>query len=85
MQITTAAMFMIVGGKPYPVESFAQASQMFCIARDKTGEGASTVPTPPIVDATGEIIAHDSYNGLVWPGDAWAPGATPLYDNRVAQ
>lgn len=84
MQITTASMFMIVGGKRYPVDSFAQASQMFCIARDKAGEGASTVPTPPIVDTTGKIIAHVSYNGRVWSGDAWVPGATALYDNRVA-
>jgi hypothetical protein len=32
----TKAMFLRVGDKAYEVASFAQASQMFCIARDKT-------------------------------------------------
>jgi hypothetical protein len=84
MQIPTAPMFIVVGGKPYPVASFAQASTMFCMARDRSGEGASAVPTPVIVDAAGEIVAHVSYNGRVWPGADWVAGSQPLYDNRVA-
>jgi hypothetical protein len=78
------AMFLWVGGKTYEVASFAQASQMFCIARDKNGEGASKTPSPLIVDDTGSVIAHVSYNGRVWPGDAWTVDAIPLYDNREA-
>jgi hypothetical protein len=78
------AMFLHVGGKAYQVASFAQASQMFCIARDKNGEGASNTPSPLIVDDAGSVIAHVSYNGRVWPGDAWTVDAMPLYDNRVA-
>jgi hypothetical protein len=76
------AMFLRVGGKAYEVASFAQASQMFCIARDKNGEGASNTPSPLIVDDSGSVIAHISYNGRVWPGDAWTADAIPLYDNR---
>lgn len=78
------AMFLRVGGKAYQVVSFAQASQMFCIARDKNGEGASNTPSPLIVDDTGSVIAHISYNGRVWPGDVWTLDAIPLYDNREA-
>jgi hypothetical protein len=77
-------MFLRVGGKAYEVASLAQASQMFCIARDKNGQGASNTPSPLIVDDTGSIIAHVSYNGRVWPGDAWTVDAIPLYDNREA-
>lgn len=80
----TKAMFLRVGGKAYEVASLAQASQMFCIARDKNGQGASNTPSPLIVDDTGSIIAHVSYNGRVWPGDAWTVDAIPLYDNREA-
>ncbi|WP_334401377.1 hypothetical protein [Bradyrhizobium sp. AZCC 2289] len=78
------AMFLRVGGNAYQVASFAQASQMFCVARDKSGEGASNTPSPLIVDDAGSVIAHVSYNGRVWPGDAWTVDAMPLYDNRVA-
>jgi hypothetical protein len=78
------AMFLQVGGKAYQVTSFVQASQMFCIARDKNGEGASNTPSPLIVDDAGLVIAHVSYNGRVWSGDAWTIDAILLYDNRVA-
>jgi hypothetical protein len=73
------AMFPQVGCRLYPVATFAQASQMFCAARDACGEGASTTPSPLIVDGAGSVIAHVSYNGRVWPGADWAVGATPLY------
>jgi hypothetical protein len=78
------AMFLQVGGNAYQVASFAQASQMFCIARDKNGEGASNTPSLLIVDDSGSVIAHVSYNGRVWAGVAWTVDAIPLYDNRVA-
>jgi hypothetical protein len=72
-------MFLQVGCRLYPIATFAQASQMFCTARDAFGEGASTTPTPLIVDGAGSVIGHVSYNGRVWPGADWAAGATPLY------
>jgi hypothetical protein len=77
-------MFLQVGERRYQVASFEQASQMFCIARDKNGEGASKTPSPLIVDDAGAVIAHVSYNGRVWPGSEWAANAAPLYDNRMA-
>jgi hypothetical protein len=78
----TKTMFIQVGARRYPIASFAQASQMFCAARDKAGEGASTVPSPLIVDDAGGVIGHVSYNGRVWPREAWTADAAPLYDNR---
>jgi hypothetical protein len=33
----------------------------------------------PIAEG-GKIVAHVSYNGRVWAGTEWTPGATPLYD-----
>lgn len=77
-------MFLQVGAHRYQVATFEQASQMFCAARDKNGEGASKTPSPLIVDDAGSVIAHVSYNGRVWAGQSWAPDATPLFDNRVA-
>jgi hypothetical protein len=76
-------MFLQVGRKRYAVATFEQASQMFCIARDKNGEGSSKTPSPLIVDDAGSVIAHVSYNGRVWPGPSYVANATPLYDNRV--
>ena len=80
----TKSMFLQVGGRHYQIATFEQASRMFCIARDKSGEGASTIPSPKIVDERGAVIAYVSYNGRVWPGAEYQPDATPLYDNRVA-
>lgn len=76
-------MFLQVGRRRYSVATFEQASQMFCIARDTMGEGASKTPSPKIVDEAGAVIAHVSYNGRVWAGESWTQDATPLYDNRV--
>jgi hypothetical protein len=82
----TKTMFIQVGARRYPIASFAQASQMFCAARDEAGEGASNTPTPLIVDECGETIAYVAYNGRVFPGapSLWVPGVAPLFDNRVA-
>jgi hypothetical protein len=40
------AMFIQVGGRLYPVATFAQASRMFCTARDIAGQGASNTRHP---------------------------------------
>jgi hypothetical protein len=84
VRILTKSMFLRVGDRCYQVATFEQASQMFCIARDKNGEGASKNPSPKIVDENGSVIGHVSYNGRVWAGEAYVPDATPLYDNRAA-
>ena len=62
------SMFIELGRKRFQIASFEEASRMFCLAREKMGEGASRTPSPPIVDERGEVIAHVSYNGRVWAG-----------------
>lgn len=79
MTTPTKTMFLKVGRKLYQVATFAQASQMFCIARDANGEGASNTPTPLIVDETGSVIGHVSYNGRVWAGPSYVAGSQPLF------
>jgi hypothetical protein len=80
--IPTNLMFLQIGRRRYQVATFEQASLMFCAARDASGEGASTIPSPKIVDERGEVIGHVSYNGRVWAGASYVPDAQPLYDNR---
>ena len=58
---------------------------MFCMARDKMGEGASRTPTTLIVDESGSVIGYVSYNGRIWAGSTYVAGAQPLYDpNRAS-
>jgi hypothetical protein len=79
----TKTMFLELGRKRFQIASFEEASRMFCLAREKMGEGASRTPSPHIVDERGEVIAHVSYNGRVWTGASYVSGSLPLYDNRV--
>jgi hypothetical protein len=76
------ALFIEVGHKRYEVGSLAEASAMYCRARDAWGRGGSQTPDALIVDAQGERFARISYNGRVWPPGEWTPGMVPLYDNR---
>lgn len=77
---STDGLFISVkGSKPWPVSSFAEASEIFCRARDAYGEGARKTPSPLIRNARGEVIAHISYNGRVWAGQSWVTGAVPLF------
>lgn len=85
MSAITHTMFLQIGQRRYQVATFAQASEMFCKARDACGEPASKICSKPIVDESGSVIAHVSYNGRVWPGAQlgprdWKPGVAPLYD-----
>lgn len=77
------SIFLRIGRREYPVADFAQASEMFCRARDESGFGASKVPQVFIVDDAGECVAKISYNGRVWPPEEWQPGQQPLFDNRT--
>jgi hypothetical protein len=76
-----AQLTVIVGSRRIPVASLAEASELFCAARDHFGLGGDQTPTPEIADASGTVIAHISYNGRVWPGDdlLWTPDTEPLY------
>lgn len=74
-------LFLEIGRKRFEVSNLEEASRMFCVARDRSGKGASQTPTPKIVDEHGAQIGYISYNGRVWAGTAYVPDAVPLYDN----
>lgn len=72
---------MHIGRRRYPVASLEAASRMFCAARDRAATGASETPTALLISG-GEVVAHVSYNGRVWPGlpQDWKPGVKPLLE-----
>lgn len=66
-------------------DAFQCLSETYCRLRDKSGEGASTFPSPN-VRRGGKIVGHISYNGRVWQGserDFDIRSGVLLYDNRV--
>lgn len=76
-------MTLIIPGRgvDFAVTGFADASAMYTLQCDQSGEGASTFPDGTI-EQGGETIAHVSYNGKVWarPSREWVPGTQPLHD-----
>lgn len=66
------------------VTDLAEASAVYCAARDKSGAGQRIFPRGEIKAETGETVAYISYNGRVWRDDPcardWKPGATALYN-----
>lgn len=74
-----------IGSDRYDVNSFEEASKTFTDLRDAKDWGSRATPHVIIEDSTGAIVAHVSYNGRVWGGNAhsWAPGTAPLYDPLV--
>lgn len=82
-------LYMVIGGKRYPVPSLEEASRRYAFVRDRCGEGASTISSAPILDAAGNQVAYISYNGKVWAGRAeeWVAfsGKAPIYDPFAAR
>lgn len=58
------------------VESLEAAQIIFCKMREESGEGASTFPDGKI-NADGKVY-RISYNGRLWEGTAYVPGAEPV-------
>ena len=82
-----AQLTMSVRGKFYPVASLADASRMFCAARDKAeavgAGGASRTPCPLIYEGD-KAIAYVAYNGRVFAGapSEWTPDTRILFETR---
>jgi hypothetical protein len=79
-----------IRGVEYGADTLQLLSQIYCLARDVSGEGCSTF-RPINVTTDGKEIGHISYNGRVWegptsPSGLWIPPCcdtiTLIYDNR---
>lgn len=79
---TVPALFLQIGPRRIEVDSYAQASELFCAARDAYGEGASRTPRAILVRECGRIVGHVSYNGRVWAGESqnWNSDTALFYD-----
>ncbi len=76
------ALIAIVGRSHHPVRSWPQVSEAYRRTIARLGLGASHAPRCEIIDGEGQVVAHVSYNGRVWPGDVrdWSPDIRPIYD-----
>ena len=72
------AFTLTLRGARLRADTLADLSAQYCAARDRSGEGASTWPTPTIRDTDRPARLRFSYNGRVWDQD----GAL-IYDNRT--
>lgn len=73
-------LILTIGKREIEVVDFKQASYVYSLARDKSGQGASKFPNGKLTDNKGNVIAHISYNGKVWQGEQWKSGTEPLYN-----
>lgn len=58
--------------------SFEACQRAYVTARDLSGLGASRFGTGEVLDEAGQVIAHISYNGRLWPPLPWSPDMRPL-------
>jgi hypothetical protein len=64
----------------FPVRDLSDASCVYQMERDESGEGGSTFG-PGKVSLDGKLVAIVSYNGRVWdPATHGKPGARPLVE-----
>ena len=66
-----------VGRKSHPVKSWQQVSEAYRKTIEALNLGASQAPACTILDDTGTVYAHVSYNGRVW-----RKNGSMLYDPR---
>lgn len=58
--------------------SLEACQRAYSIARDLSGLGASRFGTGEVLEESGQVIAHISYNGRLWPPLPWTPDMQPL-------
>ena len=83
----TAPFYVRAGTRTFPVATLADASALFCATRDKRGHGAISTTSCDVVDGSGDLIGHISYNGRIWAGSArdWSDKTALLFDNRIVE
>src|SRR3546814_9695500 len=62
--------------------NWANASDLYCERRDRSGLGASMFPEAMVLIAE-TPVGRISYNGRIWLPGEWERDAEPLYDTRV--
>lgn len=67
-----------IGRVAYGADSLSLLSEIYCLARDVSGEGCSTF-RPVNVREGGKAIGHISYNGRVWDQPLYSGLSMPLY------
>lgn len=71
-------------GRVYPVADYAEASAIYCRARDASGQGQSTFRSAAIYVRDAQV-AYVAYNGRVFAGtaQAWTSATPLLFDSRL--
>lgn len=64
----------------WDVESFQEASEVYCKLRDLSGEGYSTFRAGILVSDDRTKKWRVSYNGRIWAGTRHQPGVPAVYD-----
>jgi hypothetical protein len=77
-------MALKVGRKLFPFPGAVEASRVYCATIERLGVGGSKAPRCLIIDGK-TIVGHVSYNGKVWAGAQYVPGAPPVYNPYAAQ
>ena len=69
-------------GKARPFTSLEDVSVAYRKTIETIGVGASEAPPCVIINLLGQVVAHCSYNGRIWPGrpSDWTPEKRPLYE-----
>ena len=76
-------MQITIRRRTFQVATLAEASRIYCEARDASGAGTRTFKDAYVKDGDA-VIARISYNGRVWSPEPWTPASVILFDNRVA-
>lgn len=72
-------------GKTHKAATLADASLVYSTLRDKSGRGASSMPTPELL-RNGKTYGHFSYNGRIWnkPSKEWTPESVMIWPTVLA-
>ncbi|MFN3253758.1 hypothetical protein [Roseibium album] len=73
-----SATSVLIDGRRLPFIGLAETSLLYRTTIERLGLGGSETPQCQILDGE-TVVAYVSYNGRVWEGEEYDPGASPLY------
>jgi hypothetical protein len=80
MQSTPLFAAVRIGRNAYAFTTAAEVSAAYRATIDRLGLGASETPSCDLLDASGNLVGHVSYNGKVWSGDFDAGNAVCVFN-----